>query len=108
MAYDTEEIAIVMKSKVASNNKTKLVDSIKYNSDNEGDGELGQADVTAEENCVIFSWDFIELDELLATQTSLGVVFELCISADVNSKMVSMMNTTSSNIQKNTLNHETK
>jgi len=108
MAYDTEEIAIVMKSKVASNNKTKLVDSIKYNSDNEGDGELGQADVTAEEDCVIFSWDFIELDELLATQTSLGVVFELCISADVNSKMVSMMNTTSSNIQKNTLNHETK
>jgi len=35
--------------------------------------------------------DFIELDELLASQTTLGVVFELCISADVNRKMVSMM-----------------
>ena len=71
-----------------NNIKSKLEEPFN-NSDDEG--ELGQADVTAEEDCVVFSWDFLELDELLTLQTSLGVVFELCISADVNSKMVSMM-----------------
>jgi CRP-like cAMP-binding protein len=90
LMIDTEDVVI-------SNYTTKFTDDkIKNkNINNEFtatyEGALGHADVTAEDDCVVFSWDFIELDELLASQTSLGIVFELCISADVNRKMVSMM-----------------
>ena len=94
---DEDGIMTIAEDIVISNYKTKYTDDkIKNKNINTEftatyEGAVGHADVTAEDDCVVFSWDFIELDELLASQTSLGIVFELCISADVNRKMVSMM-----------------
>ncbi len=57
----------------------------------ESESYQGMADVTCEEDCVLFSWNFKELRELLILQPSIGVVFERCISADLNNKMLTMM-----------------
>lgn len=47
----------------------------------------GQADVTCEVNGVVYSWEFKELRELLLTSPGLNLVFEHCISRDLNMKM---------------------
>jgi CRP-like cAMP-binding protein len=57
----------------------------------ESESYEGMADVTCEEDCVLFSWNFKELRELLLLQPSVGIVFERCISADLNNKMLTMM-----------------
>lgn len=49
--------------------------------------EAGLADVTCEVDCVVYSWEFRELRELLISSPNLGLVFERCISADLNLKM---------------------
>ena len=80
---DFEDIAEPMKAKAdnsnssnninANNNRTNLYHSLNNS----------EVDVTAEEDCIIYSWDFLELEELLATQTQLGIVFGITISADI-------------------------
>jgi CRP-like cAMP-binding protein len=44
------------------------------------DWELGYADVTCEEDCVVYSWSFKDLHELLAEHPRIGLVVEGCIS----------------------------
>jgi CRP-like cAMP-binding protein len=73
--------------------KSKPLDAAKStaetNQDNSSadDGETGLADVTCEVDCVVYSWSFRELRELLVTSPSLGLVFERCLSADLSRKM---------------------
>ena len=51
------------------------------------DGFLVQADVVAEEDCVIFAWKFKDLYQLMNQYPSLGFVFERCLSNDLHQKM---------------------
>lgn len=75
-----------------NNNKKEEIDDnqVKQMVD-ESESYEGMADVTCEEDCVLFSWNFKELRELLLLQPSVGIVFERCISADLNNKMLTMM-----------------
>ena len=65
--------------------------SDKGNDEEEEEGEVteseGLADVACEVDCVVYSWGFRELRELLVTSPGLGLVFERCISSDLNKKM---------------------
>mmetsp|Transcript_7142 Transcript_7142/g.7811 ORF Transcript_7142/g.7811 Transcript_7142/m.7811 type:complete len:835 (+) Transcript_7142:390-2894(+) len=51
------------------------------------EGHLGRADVVAEEDCIVFSWKFKDLHNLIIQNPSLGLVFERCLSEDLNKKM---------------------
>ena len=65
--------------------------SDKGNDEEVEEGEVteseGLADVACEVDCVVYSWGFRELRELLVTSPGLGLVFERCISSDLNKKM---------------------
>ena len=65
--------------------------SDKGSDEEEEEGEVteseGLADVACEVDCVVYSWGFRELRELLVTSPGLGLVFERCISSDLNKKM---------------------
>ena len=67
------------------------VNSSSGKGDDEEEGEVteseGLADVACEVDCVVYSWGFRELRELLVTSPGLGLVFERCISSDLNKKM---------------------
>ncbi len=51
------------------------------------EGQSGWADVICEEDCVVFSWDFRELHDLIKDNPTMGMVLERCISEDLNRKM---------------------
>lgn len=48
---------------------------------------IGSADVICDEDCVMYCWKFSDLDELLSVTPGLRMVFERCISADLNEKI---------------------
>jgi CRP-like cAMP-binding protein len=48
--------------------------------DSEIDWEMGYADVTCEEDCIVYSWSFKDLHEMLAHNPRMGLVVEGCIS----------------------------
>lgn len=78
---------------VAANDEENDDDYNEYKDDIEEEEEVekveeeGLADVTCEVDCVVYSWEFRELRELLISSPNLGLVFERCISADLNLKM---------------------
>ena len=43
------------------------------------EGAIGHADVTAEEDCVVFSWDFIELDEVYDSYFTIYLIIIIII-----------------------------
>ena len=45
---------------------------------------LGNADVVCEEDCVIYSWSFKGLHNIISANPSIGVSVERCISSDLN------------------------
>ena len=51
------------------------------------DGHLGVADVVCEEDCIVYSWKFKDLHQLISHNPKLGLVFERCLSEDFNKKM---------------------
>eukprot|EP01034_Spumella_vulgaris_P024901 gene24901-31295_t len=51
------------------------------------EGQSGWADVICEEDCVVFSWNFRDLYELVRENPAMGMVLERCISEDLNRKM---------------------
>jgi CRP-like cAMP-binding protein len=53
------------------------------------DGQLGAADVICEEDCIVYSWRFKDLHQLIMRNPKLGLVFERCLSEDLNKKMTS-------------------
>eukprot|EP01035_Chromulina_nebulosa_P018982 gene18982-24795_t len=56
-------------------------------SSNESSGQRGHADVICEDECIVYTWSFQELHELLELQPNIGFVFEKSVSADLNKKM---------------------
>jgi CRP-like cAMP-binding protein len=51
-------------------------------------GQLGHADVVCMDDCIVYSWSFQELYDILVAHPSVGMVFEKTIAADLNEKMV--------------------
>lgn len=52
------------------------------------DSHRGLADVIAEEPCVVYSFSFEDLGELINHSASIGLKFERCVSADLRERMV--------------------
>lgn len=50
------------------------------------DGEVSSADVTCLEECVLYRWTFRDLDQLMKQNATIGMIFEGCISSEVNRK----------------------
>jgi hypothetical protein len=65
--------------------KSTIVHAI--NHEEEDEGELGQADITCEEDGLVFSWHFQDLEYLLEHEPHLGLVMERCLSADLSKKL---------------------
>jgi hypothetical protein len=61
-------------------NKTEIISD-------EDKGELGQALVTAEEDCILYTWDFDVLRDKLILEPSLAFTFEQIMTSDINKKM---------------------
>jgi hypothetical protein len=56
--------------------------------DEEGeDGEVGLADVTCEEDGVVYSWQFQDVEYLLDHEPQLGLIMERCLSVDLSKKL---------------------
>lgn len=53
------------------------------------DGHLASADAVCDEDCVVYYWKFKDLRLLIEEYPLLGLVFERCISDDLNQKMTS-------------------
>jgi CRP-like cAMP-binding protein len=52
----------------------------------DSDGELSSADVTCLEDCVMYRWSFRDLDQLMRQNATVGMIFEGCISSEMNRK----------------------
>jgi CRP-like cAMP-binding protein len=52
------------------------------------EGELSTADVTCLEDCIVYSWDFTDLHQLLIREPTVGLTFEGSISSDMNHKLL--------------------
>lgn len=52
-------------------------------------GQKGYANVISEEDCIVYYWKFNDLIRLMDEHPSLSLVFERCISDDLNRKMTS-------------------
>lgn len=53
----------------------------------EDEGQEAQFDVVSDESCVVYTWEFEDLQRLIVMQPSLGIVFERCLYLDINQKM---------------------
>jgi hypothetical protein len=49
-------------------------------------GMKGTAQVTCQENSVVYVWDFMELHDLIQENPRIGLCVEMCMSADLNNK----------------------
>lgn len=54
---------------------------------------IGRADVVCEEDCVVYTWSFPILYEMMVKRPAIGVVMERLISLDLNNKMVAATST---------------
>jgi hypothetical protein len=50
-------------------------------------GEIASADVVCLEDSVVYTWTFKDLNDIIALEPAIGMVFESCISADLNDKI---------------------
>lgn len=53
------------------------------------DGHLASADAVCDDECIVYYWKFKDLRYLMQDYPMLGLVFERCISDDLNQKMTS-------------------
>ena len=93
-AFTKPTQAVTGGSSSGGSSTTAVVTTVDSSSDKGNDEEEeevaeseGLADVACEVDCVVYSWGFRELRELLVTSPGLGLVFERCISSDLNKKM---------------------
>lgn len=95
LSWENKRDLQVIHDDTSSSSSWNIWSTVSYTNDKLPDHieEVGKADVICSSNdTIIYSWEFESLHEFLHANPTIGMIFEKCISSDLNEKMMGTWN----------------